>query len=198
MKKIILIIIVLGSLKTSAQKFTTGLQINYVRVEAIGSQDNSTGSGYQPYYEKTSLKTAGINLNGTFGYNPKFYKFNDNMSLGGSFNIGVGYFFAPKLEGLDGTYIIDFPEYITFRYGKNATDDSDKKIGFAVGIGYDYTLNRIPYRGVSAMAEICLNKISFRINSNLKKFTYYSYYTSEGEKPTYSVLPIGLGIVLTY
>ncbi len=120
------------------------------------------------------------------------------MSVGGSFNIGIGYLFTPKLEGLDGSFIIDFPEYITIRYGKNASDDASKKIGFAYGVGYDYTFNRLPYRGISMMAEICFNKLSIRLNSNIMKYTYYSYFTSEGAQPVISVLPSGLQLVPTY
>ena len=198
MKNLILLILMSLVIKANAQKFTTGLQINYVRVHAIGAINTDHGSGYQPNYEKTELKTGGINLNATFGYNPKFYKFNNNASLGASANIGIGYFFAPKLEGLNGTYILDFPEYVTFRYGRNATDDADKKVGFAIGAGYNYTLNRIPYRGIGVMAEISFRGVAFRFNSNITKFTYYSYYTSEGEKPTYSVLPMGVSILFTY
>ncbi len=197
MKKIVLLLILLGALKTNAQKFTAGLQINYLRLEVIGSQD-VTNSGYQPVYEKTDLKTGGINLNGTFGYNPMFYKFNDDLSFGASANIGIGYFFAPKLEGLDKTYILDFPEYVTIRYGQHASKNTKKKVGFAFGAGYDYTLNRMPYRGVSLMAEICFKRFAIRFNSNITKFTYYAYYTSEGAKPAYTVLPMGIQLVLEY
>ena len=198
MKKIFLFSMVVIAINSNGQKFTSGVQLNLVSIQAQGTVDKTTGSGYRPYYEPTSVKAKGINFNGVFGYNPKFYKFNTDLSVGASANIGIGYFFSPKLEGLDGTYVLDLPEYVTVRYGKNATDDANKNIGFAFGAGYDYTLNRIPYRGISIMAEICFKKVSLRFNTNLIKYTYYDFYTSEGEKPEYSVLPMGVTLLVNY
>ena len=50
MKKTVFLLIFLGALKTNAQKFTSGLQINYVSVELIGTID-TTNSGYRPFYK---------------------------------------------------------------------------------------------------------------------------------------------------
>lgn len=189
--------LVLFSCRMNAQKFTSGIQVNMVSYHAEGAVNTSSGAT-TPYFEATELKASGFNLNGTFGYNPMIYKFNSDLSLGASANIGIGYLFTPKLEGLDGSYIFDFPEYITLRYGKNAVEDSDKDVGFAIGAGYDLTLNRLPYRGPSVMAEISFGSVAIRLNSNIKRFTYYSYFTSEGAKPTLSVLPFGVQLVVAY
>ncbi len=198
MKRILYLTATFIALQSHAQKFTSGLQINYLKIEVIGTQNTDNGAGYTPNFEKANANTSGVNLNGVFGYHPSIYKFNDDLSLGVSLNIGIGYLFAPKLEGLNGSLIIDFPEYVTFRYGKHASKDSDKKIGLAIGVGYDYTQTRLPYQGVSMMGEVSFEKISVRLNSNLQKYTYYSYFTSEGAKPAYSVLPFGIQILFNY
>jgi hypothetical protein len=180
-----------------AQRFTAGLQLNIVRYHLEGVVNTSTGNT-TPLYERSELNASGVNFNGTFGYNPAILKFGDDASLGLSVNAGIGYLFVPKLEGLDASYVINFPEYITFRMGRNSTKNSTKNLGFGLGVGYDYSFGRLPYGGVSVMGEIALKKVTFRVNACITKWTYYSDYTSEGLKPTVTVRPMGLSLLVPF
>jgi hypothetical protein len=198
MKKTAIIIFgILLIFNAKAQKFTTGLQLNYIRYTIIGSTDKFYGTNKSPYWEKVEdLKTGGLNMNGTFGYNPVFYQFNDNLSVGASLNIGVGYILTPKLQGLNGSVVFDFPEYLTIRYKKNVTRKSDENVMYSFGAGYDYLYNALPIKGPSIMAELRLQRYAFRLNMNLLKYTYYYYYTSEGEKPAIHLRLIGMQVLI--
>lgn len=197
MKKIFLLLGVFFVYNANAQRFTAGLQLNYVQYKLMGT-DNTSITDNLPFWEKINTKAGCLNVIGTFGYNPLFYKFNDDLSIGASVNLGIGYMLAPKLEGLSGKILFDFPEYLTLRYGRNATKKTKKKLGYTVGVGYDYNHNLLPFQGINVMAEICIPKYSFRINTNLFKYTYYYYYSSEGSKPAINIWPIGLSILRKY
>ncbi|MES2593436.1 MAG: hypothetical protein V4608_16255 [Bacteroidota bacterium] len=198
MKKATIIIFgILLIFNAQAQKFTTGLQLNYIHYTIIGSTDRSYGTNKSPYWEKLEdTKAGGLNINGTFGYNPIFYKFNDKLSIGASLNIGLGYILTPKLAGLNGSVVVDFPEYLTLRYKKKVTQKSDENVMYSFGAGYDYSYNRLPIKGPSIMAELRLQRYAFRLNMNLLKHTYYYYYTSEGTKPAMYLRLIGMQVLI--
>ena len=181
-----------------AQKFTYGLHLSYINYRIMGTDNTSTIEGL-PYWEKINdIKAGGLNVNGTFGYNPIFYKFSDNLCLGGSFNVGAGYLLTPKLESLNGRFVLDLPQYLAIRYGKSATKQSTKNMGYGLGLGYDYTFNTLPFQGMSIMAEVNFGKATIRLNTNVLKYTYYYYYTSEGSKPAISIRPIGIQLLFKY
>ena len=196
MKKISLLFGVFLDLNAQAQKFTTGFQVNYVHYKISGVENTSTTDNL-PYWEKVSdVKASGFNMNGTLGYNPVFYQFDRDLSIGASANVGLGYILTPKFDGLNGSVVLDLPEYLTIRYGKNATNKSREDVGYAFGLGWDYTLNALPFQGPSIMAEVSIEGYAFRLNTNLLKYTYYYYFTSEGDKPAAYVWPIGLQVLI--
>ena len=107
-------------------------------------------------------------------------------------NLGIGGQGSQKLLGINGALIIDFPEYLTFRYGLRATKDSREDVGYVLGLGYNYAFTALPYQSPAFMGGIEVGKISLRLSCNLLKYTYYYYYTSEGDKPAATIRAFGL------
>jgi len=183
-----------------AQGFYSGLNTNLIGFKLEGQENTSTDPERPIYIKANEVKAYAINIGGLIGYELPLYKFSDDLALGASLNIGIGFLGSPKLEGINSALAIDFPEYITLWYGyRPSFTDSKLNFGVGLGIGYSYTFTVLPYQSPNIMADIALsNGWIFRLNVNVLKYTYYYYYTSEGEVPAANISQFGLQMIYAF
>ncbi|UOQ52058.1 hypothetical protein [Hymenobacter cellulosivorans] len=120
-----------------------------------------------------------------FAFDAPIWKISEDQALGLSLNINGGLIGAPQdIEGFNKSALLDFPEYVTWRYGCKATRDSDKSWGIGLGAGYRYARYAVPFSSPSVMVEgvhtYGKSDIYLRLSSDLVPSRLYSDYSSEG------------------
>lgn len=182
---------------TKAQGFYSAINTNMIGFELVGHDNISTDPERPIFVVADDVKAYAINIGGMIGFELPLYKFSDDLALGTSLNIGIGFLGSPKLAGINAALAIDFPEYLTLWYGSRPSfDDSKLGFGLGLGLGYSYTYTALPYHSPNVMVDIATSGgWLFRLNANILKYTYYYYYTSEGDIPAAKISQFGLQII---
>jgi|GEM_PF-4475832 hypothetical protein len=180
MKIKILIVLLMPIINSFGQGFIGSLKFDLVQYQIIDKIQTKTSSTLKPQFEAFEAKKVAINIAIMGGYEFRMYRFNDDMSIGLSLNLGLGYGSQnvgtfTESEALSKGFLMSFPEYVMLYYGSNATEDSYKTHGIALGFGYEYTYAPVSYHSPSIALEYCYDKnYSIRLSYNLLKYKYYT------------------------
>ncbi|GGF22041.1 hypothetical protein [Hymenobacter cavernae] len=142
------------------------------------------GSVNETYRLKT-VNAKAIHLALSLGFDTPILKFSPEHSVGISLNASAGILGAPeKIDGFNTRLLLDFPEYVTWRYGAKATKKSKKSFGVGAGLGYRASYFFIPFRSPSAMLEGVYSSDKadwfLRLSGDLRPTRFYNVYSSEG------------------
>lgn len=182
-----------GALARPAQaqvsKFHGDLGVGLVPLRARGPvQANPVG--YQGTPQGYVLETVDADfflLNGNLGFDLPVYQLpGGEQSLGVSLNAGVGLLGTTRqdVDGFNKQVILDFPEYVTYRYGAKSGKHSQKDFGVGVGLGYRFCKFFLPFNAPSAMLEGVYSTSDtdwfLRLSADLRPMRFYNDYSSEG------------------
>lgn len=192
MKKVVLALGLLASApaaQAQVSKFSFLLGCGAVPLHARGPvQTNPNGYaglevGYAVQDTGVLYLLPGFNL----GFDAPLWQFaGGEQSLGVSLNAGLALFATTRqdADGLNGARLIDFPEYLTYRYGARASKHAKHDVGFGLGLGYRYGYFALPFRSPSALLEgvfsTAHHDLLLRLSADLQPTRFYNYYSSEG------------------
>lgn len=136
-------------------------------------------------YVLKKVNSAAIHLSVSLGFDAPLYKFNPEHSVGVSLNASAGILGAPEqIDGFNKSLLLDFPEYLTWRYGAKATKKSQKSFGVGAGIGYRASYFFLPFHSPNAMLEGVYSSSKadwfLRLTGDLQPTRFYNLYSSEG------------------
>lgn len=126
-------------------------------------------------------------------------KFSSDQALGLSLNARAALVKAPEeADGFNARLLLDFPQYVTWRYGARATRKSKKTLGVAVGAGYRWARFFLPFNSPSVMLEgvYANNRYDWflRLSADTRKMEFYNEYSSEGLVPVMSLRQVSMAI----
>lgn len=126
-------------------------------------------------------------------------KFSPDQALGLSLNARFGLVGAPEdAAGFNAKPLLDFPQYLTWRYGARATRKSQKTLGVAVGAGYRWARFFLPFNSPSVMLEgVYANKHYdwfLRLSADTRKMQFYNEYSSEGLVAVMSLQQVSIAV----
>lgn len=192
MKKLLLALgLLVGASAAQAQvsKFSLAFGCGAVPLHARGPvQTNPNGySGIEVGYAVQTTDVLyllpGLNL----GFDAPLWQFaGGEQALGVSLNAGLALFATTNqdADGLNSALLIDFPEYVTYRYGARASKHAKHDLGLGLGLGYRYGRFALPFRSPSAMLEGVYagthHDVFLRLSADLQPTRFYNYYSSEG------------------
>ena len=173
---------------------STGLTL----VEDIGSTTYGT-------YELTSVDTNVLIYSAAAGFDAPLLQFNKGeQALGVSLNASFGYLASPleQVGGFNGRYILDLPQYLTYRYGAKASKHAKHSFGVGVGGGYRFSNFFLPFNSPSALVEgVYSNQRTdyfLRLTADLRATRFYNYYSSEGLIEVLRIRELGLQVGLSF
>jgi hypothetical protein len=175
--------------QAQVSKFSLGLGIGLVPLHATGpEQANPNGySGIQQGYVLKTTDVSYLLLNANLGFDAPLWQFaGGEQALGVSLNAALGILKSPRddIDGLNGAVLVDFPEYLTYRYGARASKHAKHDFGLGVGVGYRYCRFALPFSAPSAMLEGVYSGTHtdwfVRLSADLRARRFYDYYSSEG------------------
>ena len=147
-------------------------------------------SGYQGTPAGYVLETVDANfflLNANLGFDAPLYQLpGGEQSLGVSLNAGAGLLGTTRqdVDGFNAQFVLDFPEYVTYRYGAKSGKHSKKDFGLGVGLGYRFCKFFLPFNAPSAMLEGVYATADtdwfLRLSADLRPRRFYNDYSSEG------------------
>ncbi|MBF9239409.1 hypothetical protein I2I05_18595 [Hymenobacter sp. BT683] len=143
-------------------------------------------AGITPGYVLKSTHANLVLLNGNLGFDaPLLQMSGGEQSFGLSLNATAGLLGTTRqdIDGFNRSFILDFPEYVTYRYGAKASKHSQKTFGVGVGLGYRFCKFFLPFNSPSAMLEGVYAADSdwfLRLTGDLRPTRFYNYYSSEG------------------
>jgi hypothetical protein len=175
--------------QAQVSKFSGALGVGLVPLRATGpAQANPDG-----YYGTPSgyvLETTTANLfllNGSLGFDAPLYQMSGGeQSFGVSLNAQAGLLGTTRqdVDGFNRQVVLDFPEYLTYRFGAKASKHSQKDFGVGVGMGYRFSRFFLPFNAPSAMLEGVYSTSDtdwfIRLSADLRARRFYTEYSSEG------------------
>ncbi|GAA4365548.1 hypothetical protein GCM10023185_35880 [Hymenobacter saemangeumensis] len=178
-----------GPVQAQVSKFHGDLGVGLVPLRATGPvQGNPNGySGLENGYVLETVSGNFFLLNGNLGFDTALYRLGETeQALGVSLNAGAGLLGTTRqdMDGLNKSFILDFPEYVTYRYGAKAVKKAKKDYGFGVGLGYRFCKFVLPFNAPSAMVEGVYATADadwfIRFSADLRPMRFYNQYSSEG------------------
>lgn len=161
----------------------------------IDTTDVGGGSTEKPVFleeKKTHLiNFLGGQFIGEFGI-----PLNQNNSFSISAGVKINTMFSKDNDFFNNAVTFDFPAHIFFRHGLLATYKAKQKVGFAIGAGYHYHWNPIPYGTLNIAAEFVFHD-NYALRLNCDPFTYdiFAIYTSEGVVKVGSLRQFGISFI---
>ena len=189
--------------QAQVSKFNLAAGVGLVPMRATGPvQANPYGySGIQPGYV---LQTTDANfwlVTASVGFDAPLWQFQGGeQALGVSLNAALGALKSSRtdVDGLNGGVVIDFPQYLTYRYGAKASKHSKKDFGVGVGVGYRFCKFALPFSAPSAMLEGVYSSTGadwfIRLSTDLRTRRFYNDYSSEGLVEVLSIREIQLQV----
>ena len=175
--------------QAQVSKFHGDLGVGLVPLRATAPVQ-ANPNGYQGTPQAYVLQTTNANLlllNGNLGFDAPLYQLKGGeQSLGISLNAGAGLLATTRqdVDGFNAQFVLDFPEYVTYRYGAKASKHSKKDFGVGVGLGYRFSKFFLPFSSPSAMIEgvYATNDHDWflRLSADLRPRRLYNDYSSEG------------------
>jgi hypothetical protein len=182
-----------GALARPAQaqvsKFSGALGVGLVPVRATGPvQTNPNNYSNLPVgYGLKTIAASVFLLNGSLGFDAPLYQLSGGeQSFGVSLNAQAGILGTTNedVDGFNKQVVLDFPEYVTYRYGAKASKHSQKDFGLGVGVGYRFSKFFLPFNAPSAMLEGVYSNADndwfIRFSTDLRARHFYNDYSSEG------------------
>jgi hypothetical protein len=143
-------------------------------------------SGITPGYVLESINANLFLLNLNLGFDaPLLQMSGGEQSFGVSLNAAAGLLGTTRqdVDGFNRSVVLDFPQYVTYRYGAKASKHSKKDFGVGAGVGYRFCRFFLPFNSPSAMLEGVYAGDSdwfLRLSADLRPTRFYNYYSSEG------------------
>ena len=175
--------------QAQVSKFSWALGCGTVPLHARGPvQTNPNGySGLEVGYAVQNTDVLYLLPSINLGFDAPLWQFaGGEHSLGVSLNASLGVLTGgpQDADGLNGARLIDFPEYVTYRYGARASKHAKHDLGLGLGLGYRYGNFALPFRSPSAMLEgvyaMAKKDLFLRLSADLQPTRFYNYYSSEG------------------
>jgi len=175
--------------QAQVSKFSWALGCGAVPLHARGPvQTNPNGySGIEVGYAVQTTDVLYLLPNINLGFDAPLWQFaGGEQSLGVSLNASLALLSGgpQDADGLNGARLIDFPEYVTYRYGARASKHAKHDLGLGLGLGYRYGNFALPFRSPSAMLEgvyaMAKKDLFLRLSADLQPTRFYNYYSSEG------------------
>ena len=161
--------------RAQLSKFHGGLGAGVVQLHAVTQSTTPNNTGLVT----TDANLALVSLN--LGFDAPLYQFGDGeQSLGISLNVAGGLMGTTRtdVDGLNAQFIVDLPQYATYRYGAKATKNSQKDFGLGLGLGYRFCQFILPFNSPSAMLEgvyaTTRTDYFLRFSADLRPTTFYS------------------------
>lgn len=205
MKKLVLSLALLVSAGAAQaqllSKFSLALGLGAIPMHAKGPvQANPNGyAGIEVGYVQQEVSSTFLLPGFNVGFDTPLWQFaKGEQALGVSLNAGMSAFMSNRgdVDGLNGALLLDFPEYLTYRYGARASKHAKHNLGLGVGLGYRYGRFAIPFRSPSAMLEgvyaTARTDWFLRLSADLQPTRYYNYYSSEGLVETLRIQELNL------
>ncbi|TGE28305.1 hypothetical protein [Hymenobacter metallicola] len=180
---------VLPSAHAQVSKFSGYYGTGVVLVRSTGPEVAETyvvtsGAQNETYDLKTVNSTA-LHISGGISFDTPLYKFSPDQSVGISLNASAGILGAPEdIDGFNTRLLLDFPEYLTWRYGAKASRKTKKTFGIGAGLGYRFSYFFVPFHSPSAMLEGVYAGTRadwfLRLSGDLRPTRFYNMYSSEG------------------
>jgi hypothetical protein len=194
MKKYFLHLALLGSwlagpAAAQVSMFHGDLGVGLVPLRSKGpGQANPNGSGNTPNgYVLQTTNADLLLLNANLGLDMALLKLGSaDQALGVSLNATAGLLGTTRqdVDGFNGGLVLDFPQYLTYRYGAKASRHAKKDFGVGVGVGYRFCRFFLPFNSTSAMVEgvwaTAERDWFVRLSGDLRPTRFYNYYSSEG------------------
>jgi len=174
-----------------------GMGAVLVRSSAPEADPSYTSGPTNGTYTLKTVNSQAFHLSMGLGFDAPLLKFGPEYSVGVSLNANAGILGAPEeIDGFNAKFLLDFPEYITWRYGAKATKKSKKSFGVGAGIGYRASYFFLPFRSPSAMLEGVYSSSKadwfLRLTSDLRPMRFYNIYSSEGPVEVLSLREVHL------
>ncbi len=167
-------------------------------VESIGSTTYGT-------YELATTDTNILVTSANAGFDAPLLPFcKGEQALGVSLNASFGLLATAfqEAEGFNSRYLLDFPQYLTYRYGAKATKHAQHSFGMGVGAGYRFSKFFLPFNAPSAMVEgVYSGKRTdyfLRLTADLRPTRFYNYYSSEGPTEVLRIRELGVQFGLSF
>lgn len=185
------------SARAQLSKFHGALGVGVVQLHALTTSANPGRTGM----DTTDANLALLSLN--LGFDAPLYQFGGGeQSLGVSLNVAGGLMGTTRsdVNGLNAQFIVDLPQYATYRYGAKASKDSQKDFGLGVGLGYRFCKFILPFNSPSAMLEgvYATSRTDYflRFSADLRSTNFYSPDPSGG--PTEEISIREFNVLLGY
>lgn len=162
-----------------------GMGAVLVRSSAPEADPSYTSGPTNATYSLKTVNSQAIHLSASLSFDAPLLKFGPEQSIGVSLNASAGLLGAPEeIDGFNTRLLLDFPAYVTWRYGGKATKKSKKTFGVGAGVGYRISRFFIPFRAPNAMLEGVYSSSSadwfVRLTGDLRPMRFYNFYSSEG------------------
>lgn len=175
--------------QAQVSKFHGDLGVGLLPLRSTGPVQ-ANPSGYQGTPASYVLETVNADLfllNGNLGFDAPLYQLKGGeQSLGVSLNAGAGLLGTTRqdVDGFNAQFVLDFPEYVTYRYGAKSSKHSKKDFGVGVGLGYRFCKFFLPFNAPSAMLEGVYSTSDhdwfLRLSADLRPRRFYNDYSSQG------------------
>ena len=173
--------------QVSKVTYAAGVGLMPVRGTAPDQANPYNYAGTTPGYVLKTVDADLLLLNVGLGFDAPLYQMSGGeQSLGVSLNVVGGLLYTARedLDGFNGQTVLDFPEYVTYRYGAKASKHSKKDFGLGVGLGYRFSRFFLPFNAPSAMLEGVYASADhdyfLRLSADLRPRRFYSDFSSEG------------------
>ncbi|MBC6698570.1 hypothetical protein [Hymenobacter sp. BT190] len=156
-----------------------------VRASYVELLEQPTATQARGEYALTTVRSRAVLASLGLAFDAPLWKISADQAVGLSLNVAGGLLGAPReIYGFNGSALLDFPEYVTWRYGCKATHESDSAWGVGVGAGYRYALYSLPFRSPSLMLEgahtFGRSNMYLRLSADVLPSRLYADYSSEG------------------
>lgn len=175
--------------QAQVSRFHGDFGLGVIPLRALGPDQANPNNyaGIAPGYVLKSTEANLLLFNLGLGFDAPLYQLpGGEQSLGVSLNV-VGGLVGTTRQDVDGfspTLLLDFPEYVTYRYGAKSGKHSKKDFGLGLGLGYRYGRYFLPFSSPSAMLEGVYATAStdwfIRLSADLRPMRFYNLYSSEG------------------
>ena len=178
-----------GAAQAQVSKFGFAMGVGLVpmRSTIVEQADPNSYSGVQPGYVLNTHDANLLLLNLNLSFDAPLWQFaGGSQSLGVSLNAGAGLLATTRqdVDGFNQQPVLDFPEYVTYRYGAKASKHAKQSFGVGVGAGYRFCRFFLPFNSPSVMLEGVWSTSDsdwyLRLSSDLRARRFYTYYSSEG------------------
>lgn len=183
-----------GTARAQTSNFSMYLGAGTVPVRASYAEllEQPTATQARGEYALTTVRSRAVLATLGLAYDAPLWKISADQAVGLSLNVAGGMLGAPQeIYGFNGSAVLDFQEYVTWRYGCKATRESDRAWGVGVGAGYRYALYSLPFRSPSVLLEgartFGRSNLYLRLTADLLPSRLYADYSSEGPVEALSI-----------